>query len=489
MNRISPAFAAARLAPEFIASLSDAERLVLPYAFELWLRPEQRIPRHDWHYYGFMCGRGWGKSLAVSVEINRRVRAGEARAIALMAPNEDRVEEVQIQFLVDTSPPWFKAERYQGGVLWPNGVRALTFTPEAPGRSRSGNFDLSWLCEIVDWQDTTRKEAFKNLTTATRIGRAQVFWDTTSKGKNDVIQLLLGLHASDPRAYPIQRGAMFDNPLLSAKYLRTECRKYTGREAREEVWGESFTESAGASWLQAWLDRNRVLERPRVALQRLVSIDPALSTHASADETGLVVGETDDRDHAYLTDDLSGRHAPETWGDLAVGQCVDENASGVIIERNHLGDNATACIRSRAVARSYTVRVLSREQAAKPFPRRTPGVIYVREVVAASSKTSRSSGPACEDEAGRVHMVGTFPELELELTTYEPGTRKSPNRLDAYTQLISELRELVRDAPKSSTADVDEAIAAHKMLQMGLASERRGAVASALSVHGGGRLL
>ena len=120
--------------------------------------------------------------------------------------------------------------------------------------------------------------------------------------------------------------------------------------------------------------------------------------------------------------------------------------SGVVVEANHIGDSATYVIRSRARARGLDVRTLRRDVA---FPQRAAGVIYVREVYAATGKSSRARGPASETEAGRVHVVGELPDLELEWTTYEPGTAKSPNRYDAANYLLTELLELDRDVRAS----------------------------------------
>jgi len=445
--------------PAFIASLTDAERLVLPYAHHLWLRPEQRIPAHQWRYCGTICGRGWGKSYAISCEINRRVMAGEARHVALMAPTDDRVWEVQSSFLIATSPPWFKAEAHDIGVKWPNGVITECFTPLAPGRSRSGNFDLTWLCELVDWAPNTRKEAFDNITTATRVGRAQVLWDTTSKGRNDVISHLLELHAADPVTYPITRGSMFDNPLLSAAYLKAECMKYTGRRFEEEIEGKDFQDSQGALWRQEWIARNRVDVRPASPRVRIIGVDPALSARSDADETGIVDGEADAMGHVFVIDDLSGRYTPEQWGDIVVARCID-GAAGCVIERNRGGDPLVALLRARARERKMQVREV---EPGKPFPLRTDGVMYVKQVVARDGKTDRGGTPAALTESGHVHHVGRFDKLESELCTYEPGMTRSPNRYDAFVYMVLELSGIERapaQSPSEAASDVAAALQA-----------------------------
>lgn len=475
MSRVAPIVAMRAELERFIAELSDAERLVLPYMYDLWLRPEQRPPAHDWRFCGLISGRGWGKTMAIAIEINRRVEYGEARHVALMAPTERRAVEVQIKALIDCAPPWFRPVRHNGGLLWPNGVRAVVFTPEAPDRPRSENIELAWCCELVDWQHNTRREAWDNIATATRIGSAQIFWDTTSKGKNDLILAREAEHASDPNTYPILRGTTFDNPMLPRKYLASVCAQYAvgSRRYNEEILGRVYAESQGALWQQAWLDDRRVATPPSDPELRLVGLDPAMSDRPDADETGIVVASRA-RGHVYVEADLTGRYKPEVWGDIAVQQCADRGASGVVLEVNHGGDPLVSNIRARAKTRGLEVRMLGQD-ANVTFPRRHPQRIYVRPVVARSHKIVRAVGPATETEAGRVHIVGTLPELETEFTTFEAGTAKSPNRYDAAVYVITELAELMRDRPRGQASEnVISAVAAANDLRDRLRSMGRG---------------
>lgn len=479
-NRVTAAAVLAHLAPEFLESLTESERIVLAYVWAFWLRPEQTIPKLGWSYYGFICGRGFGKSIAIAAYINARVEAGEATSIALMAPTEARVDKIQIQVLIDTAPPWFKPVRYNDGLLWPNGAFAEVFTPLAPDAPRGGNFSISWLSEIVAWQHTTRLEAFNNVTTATRIGLKQVLWDTTSKGKNNVIQLLLSMHAADPEAYRVQRGEMYDNPQLDENYLKTECRKAPPgtRKHDEEVKGKVFNESEGALWHQDWIDDNRRAKPPSDPVLRLVAADPAISTKPDADDTGLMVGSADESGDVYVEKDLSGRHDPDTWCALAVNECANNGASGIVIERNRGGDAWIALIRVHAERKGMVLVLLEGPQYKdKPFPRRRPGVLFVREMWAATSKQSRAAAPASYGKGGRVHHCGVFEATETELTTWEPGTSESPNKLDAHSYLVAELAGLNDgENREGSAADVAQAAELHRLLAQRLratAKQRR----------------
>lgn len=453
-----PLFALLRLQPDWLDTLTPAEMAVLPYMHDLWLRDDQRVPLHDWRYCGAIAGRGYGKTLGFAVEINRRAEAG-VRAFACMAPTEARVDAVQFANLIATAPPWFRPERFRDRLVWPNEAQALCFTPNEPERSRSENIDTSWMTEIVDWPESTMMAAFQTLGTATRIGHSQVFWDTTSMGANEVIGHLMNLHEQDPHTYPIIRGSTFDNPLLTRKYIIDEVRKYSGQRLLEELFGQVFAEGEGAMFKKHWLDDHRTYEEPPRAeiVRTLVSVDPALTGEKDSDEVGYVLGCRTRDGHAHVLEDRTKNMGPEEWGDLLVADCIERKCVGCVIERKRVGDFATALVRSRAEAKGLRVRLLT---ASEPWPRYTKGVIYVRERSPQESKIRRADGPASECELGNVHHVGTFPKLEKQLLTYT-GKGRSPNQFDAYTQLISELRDLDRETNKAPDASAAEAKKAH----------------------------
>jgi phage terminase large subunit-like protein len=468
---ISPAQALAHVAPDFLRNLSDADYISLVASLDIWLRPDQIVPRGAWRSYGIIGGRGYGKTLAIAHEINRRVEAGEARSIGLIAPTEDRVRDVQQKALIELSPPWFHAEAYGFGVRWPNGVVAECHSAQSPNSTRSSNFDLSWLCEIIAWQATARKDAFANITTATRLGRAQFFYDTTSKGKNEVIQALQKAHAQNPDEHLLVRGTIFDNPLLSRQYLRGEVAKYLwgSQRCREELLGEIFAESAGALWKQDWLDAHR--GPPPIGPEIiLVSLDPSMSDGSEADEAGgCVLARGRDQRIAVLAD-LSGRQKPETWAAAAVDWC-ERGASGVLYERNHCGDMPRDMIKLIAAQRKLAVEIITDDK--RPFPPRKAGTIYVRSIMSRNEKGERAEAPAKMFSDGSAFMAGTHEALELEMTTWEQGMA-SPNRLDACVQGVAELAGL--RVPKSKPRDehaASNAAALQKRLTQALTGRSR----------------
>lgn len=459
---VAVAQALVHVAPELLGELTPTERFLLATVADFWLRPDQRIPDGPWRAYGFHAGRGYGKTHGIACHINEGVRTGRYRSVGLGAPTLARVVEVQHKNLIDQAPPWFRPEEHKGNLRWPNGVVSEAHSPEAPGRSRSSNFDVTWLTEIVDWQRASALEFYYNITTATRVGATpRLLWDTTSRGRNEVIEHLLALHRANPEIYPVQWGELFDNPLLTRNYIASECVKYPPgtRKFDEELRGKSFTESAGALFKQAWLDAHRRARGPARWVQRLCSLDPGLSLLADADPTGLVTVGSDADGHGYLERDHSKLMPAEEYAEIIVGECLDNAVSGVVIETNHVGNTARAVVKSRAEMRMARTELIPREDRDKPFPLRKPGTIFVREIHTRDDKGARGTAPASEAHKGFIHLIGKWTELEFELTTYEPGiTTKSPNRFDAFNQGFNELLRLEVPSEADNRSTLVEAV-------------------------------
>ena len=70
------------------------------------------------------------------------------------------------------------------------------------------------------------------------------------------------------------------------------------------------------------------------------------------------------------------------------------------------------------------------------------GGITVKKVRATKGKMLRAEPVAGLYENGKVHHVGSFPELEYEMTSYTgKAGEKSPNRLDAAVYALSYLSQ------------------------------------------------
>lgn len=455
---IPAAYALAHVDPQFWQGLTDVEQLVAQYDLSLWLRPDQLVPRDPFVSFGFLSGRGYGKTMALAYDIQLRVEAGEVYLIGLAAPSDDRIAEVQVHTLCEMSPPWCKARPYgKTGVRWDNGAEAIGFTPQEPERPRSSNLQLTWSTEIVDWAEGGAWVLYANLCTATRTPGAVSLWDTTSKGRNPVIQILLANHAADPVNHRIVRGSMLDSHVLDQPYIASQFTLYPEgtREHDEEIKGLSFQEATGARWDIERIEKGRVREEPRERDRQIVSVDPALTKTRTSDEIGIIRMSTDLRGDAFIERDLSGKYSPEEWGEIVLCE-HDRGASCALFEVNHIGDLAHAMLRvlgetreSRGKGDNIRIEVIDHRDR-KPVPPYRRGVLWVKEIVTRVDKDSRASAAASLYAVDRAHHVGRLSELENEMITWEPG-KASPNRLDALTQGLIELTgvavERARSAP------------------------------------------
>ena len=185
---------------------------------------------------------------------------------------------------------------------------------------------------------------------------------------------------------------------------------------RQELQAEILEDIEGALWTGALIEENRISKAALPPLKRIViAVDPAMTAGEDANETGLVAAGVDDRDHAYVLEDASGKYAPIEWARKAVELYHKHKADRIVAEVNQGG----------ALCES-TIRMVD------------PHVSY-KAVSASRGKITRAEPCAALYEQGRVHHVGIFPELEDQLTAFAPGMPGNNDRGDALVWALTEL--------------------------------------------------
>ena len=126
---------AARVVTALWRKLSVVERAYVAADWSYWARAKQLPPHGAWRPWGFLTGRGTGKTRAVSSYVNAEVQAGRVGMICLAAQDEQSAVDLQItgpSGLIATAPPWNKPEWEASALqlVWPNGARVvITVTP------------------------------------------------------------------------------------------------------------------------------------------------------------------------------------------------------------------------------------------------------------------------------------------------------------------------------------------------------------------------
>lgn len=411
-----------------------------------WARPKQLPPEGRWRSWGFLGGRGMGKTRSCVEFINHEVDAGRATRIALAAQKLDRTIGMQVQALIDTAPPWNRPEWIDSKLrlVWPNGAYALALTPEVPGEIRGDNYDLSWVCELQSWPTATMEEAFDNFQLSTRVGLARIVWDCTPKRRHPILLGLLDAAKENPEIHHVVRGTIYENAanLAPGVIADLERKMKDTQRGKEELLGEMLSEEEGATCEQEWIDQAR-RPRPDVLLRKVISIDPAATDRAGSDESGVCVAGLGHDGQAYVLADLSGKHAPHILASMVLDTYVAEGCDLVLIETNKIGLYATQNLRAVAQTKGLGVVVVDKNW----IPQRVPRTVFVREIFSRGDKAERAQPLSTAYQRGRVsHVIGAdLRQLEEVLTTWvpQPGRKvRSPDRLDACVGAVVELLSL-----------------------------------------------
>jgi len=480
------------LVADFLANLTTLEAAALAYDWEhVWRKPKQTPPGGSWRSWGMLTGRGFGKSRANAEFVHAEASAGRAMRIALVGQNEDRCIEVMVEGesgLLAVSPPWCKAKFEAGRVYWPNGAQAFIYTPERPGELFGPEHHLGWASELHVWPRSKREEAFVNLLMGLRLGYGRIVWDSNPSRRHPILRDLIAESAADPVRNVVVRGSTRENRLnLTAGVVEDWYKKFGGtQKGREMLDGEQNDEAEGALWDQACINDHRK-KAPPVYRRRILVIDPAISTRAGTDPTGITDLGLGTDDQVYVIADLSKAHEWDAWGEIAVRRYFAGRCDCMVLERNRGGDACAGNVRAAA-------QKIGREEGdirveivkADTVTRHIPGVIFVKEVIGRGSKGTRAEPVAAHYKAGRVsHVEGAdLANLEDLLTTWIPDDGgDSPNALDCVVYGVIELAGLNREQKRNTSGDV---IGAAKLMQAAATAPARPSLNIA-GLLGGGR--
>lgn len=402
-----------------LSQLSNAEALSLLYDWRFWARPEQIAPDGDWFVWLLRSGRGFGKTRTGAEWVVERARSG-FRRIALVGQSKGDVRDTMVEVgdssILKVSPPWFmpKFEPSKRRLTWPNGAIAMIYSGDEPDQLRGPQHDSAWVDELAKFRYA--EETWSNLLFGLRIGaRPQVVVTTTPRPTPLIKRLIRHSKTVD-----VQRPTDDNIANLSPTFIREVVEPMRGtRLGRQELEGAILDDTPGALWKRGTaeepgtIEGNRVREMPPL-VRLVVAVDPAASTSDGAAETGIIVAGVGGDRQGYVLDDRSLKGSPNEWASEAVTAYYRNKADRIVAEANQGGDMVIATI-STADARVPT-----------------------KKLWASRGKQTRAEPVAALYEQGKVHHVGSFPELEDQMCTWVPG-EDSPDRMDALVWALTEL--------------------------------------------------
>jgi phage terminase large subunit-like protein len=406
-----------------IGSLDYEEATTILSDWRLWRLPYQELPPGDWRRWVFRAGRGTGKTYTGAKTTNEvardrsLIRTGEIGIIGRTHADARFTMVEGPSGILATASPDFRPtwEPGNGLLTYPNGVRGRIYSADKPESLRGANWAWVWADEPAHWVNLS-KTWWEVIEPALRVGWARAMLTTTPLPASELIAI------EEETGSVTTRADNFDNVYL-ARSVREGLRDhYAGtRIGRQELGGEYLSTNENALWTLDSIEDHRVRTPPVDLVRVVVAVDPAVTANKNSDETGIIVAGIDTDGHGYVLDDRTLKGTPLQWGKMAVACHHRWKADRIVPEVNNGGDLVVQNIRGL----DHRVRV-------------TP-------VRASRGKVTRAEPVAALYERGLIHHVGAFPELEDQLTSWDPTSSKSPDRLDAlvwafHALLLSEKR-------------------------------------------------
>ncbi|HEX7023017.1 MAG TPA: terminase family protein [Trueperaceae bacterium] len=397
-------------------------------------RPEQLPPSGDWRVWYLHGGRGSGKTRAGAEAMAEWILGEPPGEWAIIAPTygdaRDTCMEGPSGLLKalgnDHIDKW---NRSIGELYVTNGALVrIDGADDGALRIQGKNLRGAWCDEVGLWKPNQWKRAWEeSIAFAVRMGHARIIATGTPKSGHPLVKRLM----DDP---DVPKSAMRteDNAAnLSPAALEELRKRYEGtRLGRQELGGEYIDEVEGALWSYAMIEALRwtpqQFKRRKPDLARVVvAIDPAVTSGEDADETGIIVAGVADcgckgngqvERHGFLLADRSCRMSPDGWARRGIAAYDQYEGSRIIGEVNNGGDMV-----------EHTIRTVRRNV---PFT----------AVHASRGKRVRAEPVAALYEQGKVHHVGTFPELEDQMTGFLPdGGLEHDDRVDALVWALTDL--------------------------------------------------
>jgi len=380
-------------------------------------RTEQVPPENkDWTTYLFLAGRGAGKTRTAAEWLAWKASSNPKTRWAIIAPTHADARDTCVEGesgILKILREYGTLKDYNRSIseiFLTNGSRIKLFSGEEPDRLRGPQFHGGWFDELAAFKypDTWDQYQF-----GARLGEHPQTIVTTTPRPTKLIKDLI-----TRSGVLVVRGSTFDNAknLAPSALAELKLRYENTRLGRQELYGEILDTVEGALWTREMIERARVTDVPPL-IRIVIAIDPAVTSNANSDETGIVAAGITADNHYYVLDDKSLRASPDAWARVAVNLYHERKADKIIAETNNGGDMVTLLIRQ------------------------VDNNVPVKKVTATRGKQVRAEPISSLYEQGRVHHHGYFADLETQLCEWTPIATFSPDRLDALVWALTELSE------------------------------------------------
>ncbi len=246
-------------------------------------RVAQRPPAGDWRVWGYIAGRGAGKTHAGACWVQSRVEAGIMELGALIAPTKADIRDVMVEGpsgLLAVAPPWCRPrfEPSKRRVNWPNGSRAICLSGEEPDRARGMNLDTLWADELACWRRAQPTWDLAML--ALRAGVNPQALITTTPRRVAVLRRIL----DEPTTVHTTESTYANQAHLPREFVEQIIGLYENtRLGRQEIHAE-FLETTDGVWFANFDPKRHITDKAEyhVGYPVRCAIDAGTSRHTAA---------------------------------------------------------------------------------------------------------------------------------------------------------------------------------------------------------------
>lgn len=205
---------------------------------------------------------------------------------------------------------------------------------------------------------------------------------------------------------------------IAAGYLDSLAERYDGSPNMEERFlkGAWRDDNPNALFRKSMFTFKEVAKDFLVRI--VVAVDPAGTSGNGSDYTGIVVVGLGFDGNAYVLEDASVQGTPEAWAKMVATMYDNWDADLVVAEKNYGGEMV-----------EHTIRTARRN-------------IPVKMVNASRGKLLRAEPVQMLYLKKQVFHASDLKLLEAQMCDYKPGTKKSPDRMDALVWGLTEIMKL-----------------------------------------------
>lgn len=340
----------------------------------------------------------------------------------------------KLTFVKDVLQPsgvHYRQHKTEGWIELDNGSRIWFFgldpDPQTGMPSKVGSFDAAFI--FVDEAVEVSEDDWIMLLGRLRYPRSPYRQLGAATNPGDPLHWLIQRFSPPTVQRAYLHATTFDNRLLPEDY-RESMAGLTGIHRARYAEGQ-WVAIEGALWSP---DSFFYSNAPQVPVQGVlqpdylrvvVAVDPAATSNAESDETGIIAAGLGADRRGYILDDQSCRLPPNGWARRAVAAYYEHKADFIVAESNNGGEMVQEVIRT------------------------VDATVPVKLVTASRGKRVRAEPIASFYVEKQVSHVRRFPELELQMCSFKPESNTSPDRMDALVWALHEL--MVKDQTYSGS--------------------------------------